>query len=274
MTDATALPRQRGFLDRPDCRLYWECMGSGPAIVFAHGLGGNHLSWWQQVAHFAPHYTCVTFSHRGFAPSTAPAGGPDPAAYAGDLAALVAHLDLTDVRIVGQSMGGWTALDTAFAKPAWLRAIVMAATSGTIDPRQAGGDMAGWTQGASDARRAALGAGVHPAIGLRAAREQPALHQLYRAIDELSTGLDKEAVRARLGASRTRPLSDLAAVSVPVLWLTGEEDGTYPSFAVPAMAAATPRGTHIQFEATGHSAYFERAAAFNKIVGDFFSELD
>ena len=78
---------QRGFLERPDCRLYFEVEGSGPFLVFAHGLGGNHMSWWQQVPHFSARYTCVTFSHRGFAPSSAPPGGPDPAAYLGDLAA-------------------------------------------------------------------------------------------------------------------------------------------------------------------------------------------
>ena len=72
----------RGFLDRPDCRLYYEAEGAGPVLVFAHGLGGNHMSWWQQVPHFRDRYTCVTFSHRGFAPSSAPPGGPDPAEYA------------------------------------------------------------------------------------------------------------------------------------------------------------------------------------------------
>jgi 3-oxoadipate enol-lactonase len=30
-------------------QLYYERAGSGPAIVFLHGLGGNHLSWWQQM---------------------------------------------------------------------------------------------------------------------------------------------------------------------------------------------------------------------------------
>ena len=60
---------QRGYLDRPGCRLYYEVCGAGPFLVFAHGLGGNHLSWWQQVPHFRDRYTCVTFSHRGFAPS-------------------------------------------------------------------------------------------------------------------------------------------------------------------------------------------------------------
>ena len=33
--------------------LYYEVHGDGPAIVFAHGAGGNHLSWWQQVPVFA-----------------------------------------------------------------------------------------------------------------------------------------------------------------------------------------------------------------------------
>ncbi len=51
--------RSVGRLKRPFGDLYYEVSGSGPALLFAHGLGGNHLSWWQQVAHFAPHYTCV-----------------------------------------------------------------------------------------------------------------------------------------------------------------------------------------------------------------------
>ena len=37
---------KRGYLDRPDCRIYYEVSGEGPLLVFAHGLGGNHLSWW------------------------------------------------------------------------------------------------------------------------------------------------------------------------------------------------------------------------------------
>ena len=56
---------KRGFLDRPGCRIYYEITGLGPAIIFAHGLGSNHLTWWQQIPHFSDRYTCVTFAHRG-----------------------------------------------------------------------------------------------------------------------------------------------------------------------------------------------------------------
>ena len=126
--------RRIGSLPRPGCRLHYEVTGAGPAIVFAHGLGGNQLSWWQQVAHFAPRYTCIAFAHRGFAPSTAIPGGPDPSDYADDLAALIDHLRLADVRIVAQSMGGWSAVEYALRRTGKLKALVLAATTGTIDP--------------------------------------------------------------------------------------------------------------------------------------------
>src|SRR5262245_49122330 len=111
MTSYSAPPRRIGRLKRPFGEIYYEMTGSGPALLFSLALGGNHLSWWQQVAHSAPHYSCVTFAHRGFAPSSPVPAGPDAADYKGDLEALVEHLGFEDVRLVGQSMGGWTVLE-------------------------------------------------------------------------------------------------------------------------------------------------------------------
>jgi pimeloyl-ACP methyl ester carboxylesterase len=131
-------PRRVGTLERPGgVLIYYEVTGSGPPIVFAHGLGGNHMSWFQQVARFAPRFTCVTFAHRGFHPSSWLADGPDPAEYAGDLAALIDHLGFSEVRLVGQSMGGWTVLEYALANPDKVKALVLSSTSGTIDRRGA-----------------------------------------------------------------------------------------------------------------------------------------
>ena len=96
------------FLALDGCDLYYELHGSGPPLVFAHGLGGNHLTWWQQVPHFQDRYTCVVFAQRGFGRSKVHAGEPDPEAFADDLAALIDHLGFEDVRLVAQSMGGWS----------------------------------------------------------------------------------------------------------------------------------------------------------------------
>ena len=267
------LPRRRGVLQRPDCSIAYEVTGSGPAIVFAHGLGGNHLSWWQQVAHFARFWTCITFAHRGFAPSSPIPGGPDPADYADDLAALVDHLQLTDLRIVAQSMGGWTAVEYALRRPKGLRAVVLAATTGTIDHpqlRQPERDLLpGWrARGAALAQKLA-DAGIHVAAGARMAEEQPALHQLYRHIDDMNANLDKEALRARLGQGRVRAPEALADAGVPVLLVAGDEDIVMPPFAAEAIAAVVPGARSARIPLAGHSAYFERAAAFNAVVGAF-----
>jgi 3-oxoadipate enol-lactonase len=269
--------RRTGVLERPDCRIHYEVTGDGPAIVFAHGLGGNHLSWFQQVAHFAPRFTCVTFAHRGFYPSSPLADGPDPVQYAGDLAALIEHLKLDDVRIVAQSMGGWTAIEYALTKPAGLKAVVLACTTGTIDPLQIGEPertrLNSWLQNEAPKAPALFGRGIHPAAGERMAQEQPAMHLLYRHISEQNAGLDVMKVGARLMAMRTRAPESLRGVACPILFISGDEDIVIPPFAADAIARVAPGAKVAHIPDAGHSTYFERPAAFNAIVDEFLHTL-
>ena len=66
------------FMVRDGFRLYHEDTGGdAPTILFLHGAGGNHLSWWQQVPVFAEEYRCVTVDQRGFGQSPEVSGGPD-----------------------------------------------------------------------------------------------------------------------------------------------------------------------------------------------------
>jgi pimeloyl-ACP methyl ester carboxylesterase len=268
----------RAYLDRPGCRLYYEVTGAGPPIVFAHGLGGNHLSWWQQVPHFAGRHTCVTFAHRGFAPSSAIAGGPDPADYAGDLAALIDHLGLGDVCLAAQSMGGWACLDYALAQPRRVRALVLASTAGAIARRATllrdAPRLDAWIASAAAARTEMQKKGIHPAAGARLAREQPALHFLYQAIDAMAGAqFDKEALRTRMIALQTRSPEVLANLAVPTLFITGEEDVVFPPPLAGPLARSMPHARVEQVAAAGHSAYFERAAVFNRLVGEFFAAV-
>lgn len=255
------------ILHRDGADLFYEITGSGPALVFAHGLGGNHLSWWQQVPHFRDRYTCVTFAHRGFAPSTDLPGGPGPRAFVDDLAALIDHLGLAEVRLVAQSMGGWTALAYAVRHPERVRALVMACTTGTLDHPELGRIFATHRGGEAEL----FARGIHPAAGARMAREQPALHYLYAQINDLSHALDKQAVRATLMGMRTTPASAVAALTMPVLCLTGEEDIVIPPAAVAVLADTIPGARLARVPAAGHSVYFERPAEFNRLVDAFLA---
>jgi 3-oxoadipate enol-lactonase len=248
--------------------IYYEVHGSGRALIFAHGLGGNHLSWWQQVPHFRERYTCVTFAHRGFWPSTDAPNGPGPAAFVDDLAALIDHLGLGDVRLVAQSMGGWTCLGYALREPARVRALVMADTTGSLDHPEVARlrAQAGRTSDGLFAR------GVHPAAGARMALEQPALHVLYQQINDLAAGVDKTVLRRALTELCVTPPEQVAALPMPVLCIAGEDDVVIPPAAVEIFAALVPDARLVRVPAAGHSVYFERAAVFNSLVDRFLIE--
>jgi 3-oxoadipate enol-lactonase len=257
------------FLERDGAQLYYETHGAGPALIFAHGLGGGHLSWWQQVPHFRDRYTCVTFDHRGFGLSRETPGGRGPDAYVEDLAALVDHLGAREVRLVAQSMGGWNCLDYALRHPDRVRALVLACTTGTLsDPETE--RICGSTRWG--VRRAALAArNIHPACGERMAREQPALHFLYREVEALSSDLDKDAVRKKLIAMRTTPRAAIAGLRAPLLCITGEEDAVMPPAAVAMLASIVPGARLARVPEAGHSVYWERPETFNRLVDEFLA---
>ena len=273
----TAPATKRGFLDRPGCRIYYEVTGSGPPIIFAHGLGSNHLTWWQQVPHFSDRYTCVTFAHRGYPPGSE-IGVPDPKNFAGDLAALIEHLQLPDVRLVAQSMGGWTSIEYILAHPNHkVRALVLASTCGTIhkpsiplaDPQR----LTEWNERAAAARADMTRRGISPPAGEHMAREQPELHFLYRAIANASAAFDREELRKHLYAMATRPPDVLRNVPIATLFITGGEDIRYPPFLSDALAPLMPNARVEHVPDSGHSVYFQRAGVFNRLVENFLSKV-
>jgi pimeloyl-ACP methyl ester carboxylesterase len=254
-----------------DGSLYYEISGSGPVLAFAHGIGGNHRSWWQQVSHFSAHYTCLTFSHRGFVPSHDDTGKPRPHLFAQDLAALLDHLDFERVAIIAQSMGGWTALEFALHNPERVTALVLSATTGTL--RHPG--LVTLAATGADARNGALRArGVHPAAGERMAREQPELHRLFVEISRSSGEWDRDALRRALDGMRVRDPHELQAVTCPVLALAGAEDVVCPPANVRILAGSLPHANLAVVPRAGHSVYFERPAMFNEAVLNFLRDTE
>jgi pimeloyl-ACP methyl ester carboxylesterase len=233
------------------------------------------MTWWQQVPYFSGRYTCVTFGHRGYLPGSEIPGGPDPRDFAGDLAALIGHLQLSDVRLVAQSMGGWTCVEYILSFPHKVRALVLTSTCGTIhkpsvslaDPQR----LTDWNLKAAAARADMQRRGISPPAGERMAREQPALHFLYQAIGSTSTTFDREELRKRIGAMATRPPDVLRSFAMPTLFITGDEDTIYPPFLSDALAPLMPNAKVEQVREAGHSVYFQQASIFNQLVDRFLA---
>ncbi|MGW0044225.1 alpha/beta fold hydrolase [Rhodococcus sp. NPDC003348] len=86
--------------------LYYEDHGSGQAVVLIHGYPLDGSSWEKQTrALLDAGYRVVTYDRRGFGQSSKVTTGYDYDTFAADLNAVLTTLDLTDVILVGFSMG-------------------------------------------------------------------------------------------------------------------------------------------------------------------------
>ncbi|MBK6685917.1 MAG: alpha/beta hydrolase [Deltaproteobacteria bacterium] len=87
--------------------LYYEDHGAGKPVVLIHGWPLSGRSWESQVPSLVEAgYRVISYDRRGFGQSSQPWSGYDYKTLTSDLDALMTHLDLKDVTLVGFSMGG------------------------------------------------------------------------------------------------------------------------------------------------------------------------
>jgi pimeloyl-ACP methyl ester carboxylesterase len=247
-------------------RIYWESVGEGePALVLCHGAGGNHAVWFQQVPAFGRARRVVSWDHRGFGRSTARSGPTRPELALRDVAAVLDAAGVSGpIDLVGQSMGGWTALGFALAEPARVRRLVLADTPGGImTPELVTALRAlGATSGAApDAL------GLHPALGAGLVARDPARAYLYQMLG----GFGEPEVAKIAPALFGTVVSDerLAALAGRVLFVVGSEDALFPPAAIRASAAKVPGARIVEIADAGHSPYFEQPEAWNRAVAAF-----
>jgi non-heme chloroperoxidase len=95
-----------GTENSDDIEIYYEDHGSGQPVVLIHGYPLNGRSWERQErALLAAGYRVINYDRRGFGLSSQPTVGYDYDTFAGDLKAVLEHLALEDVILVGFSMG-------------------------------------------------------------------------------------------------------------------------------------------------------------------------
>ena len=255
------------ILSRPSCDIYYETSGEGPAIVFAHGAGGNHLSWWQQIPVFSGAYRCVAFDHRGWGRSIEQEGGPGPAAFVDDLIALLDELEIEKTALVAQSMGGWSCLGATLRQPERIAALVMADTLGGLtNPEIAAGAEVVAERQRREGHRGLGTMAYHPNLRER----DPSMAFLYDEVMAMNPPLDG-SIRQTLAALAPDP-DAVAALEVPLLWVVGGEDRIFSPVMARAAQAHVPGSSYFEVPDTGHSVYFERPVQFNMQLNSFLVE--
>jgi 3-oxoadipate enol-lactonase len=241
--------------------LYYEEQGDGPSLIFAHGVGGNHASWYQQAPFFARWYRVITFDHRGFGNSTADPDGVDRASFVGDLEALLAALAIEETALVAQSMGGWTMAGFTLRHPARVRALVMADTLGGITQTGPLADrLANLARATRDLPQ------LDRVLAPQFPKRHPAQAELYLQLASFNT-INRFNLRGSPGSAPSP--ADMEKLGVPILFLVGQEDVLYPPDVIRMVHEAIPGSKLAVVPDAGHSVYFESPDVFNHEVLSF-----
>jgi pimeloyl-ACP methyl ester carboxylesterase len=112
-----------------DFELNYQRIGAGEDVVLVHGLGANLAFWYLGGGrHLANNRQVLLYDLRGHGRSSIPATGYRLPSMVADLEALMSHLGMGPVHLVGHSFGGRVALAFAGLYPERVRSLVVADT--------------------------------------------------------------------------------------------------------------------------------------------------
>lgn len=251
----------------------YKLEGEGPeTIVLVNGLADDLESWLFQMEDFlGAGYRVLRFDNRGIGLSDAPPGPYTTAQMAADAKALVDHLGLKKIHLVGVSMGGMIAQEYALAWPRDLRSLSLCCTYAAPGP--------------FCSRMFALWADMAPRMGVPAVmrdvtlwaftqdfflNRQAELKEFEAAMAALPQSVD--AYLAQLHAIQVHDTRKrLKRIKVPTMVLAGADDILIPMNLSKELHGLIPGATWATSKG-GHAYLWEHPKAFNKKVLGFIAK--
>jgi 3-oxoadipate enol-lactonase len=251
------------YAESAGAKIYFESQGSGEAILFAHGAGGNAGIWFEQVAAFSDRYQCISFDHRTFARSPADPATITPTQFRDDALAVLDAAGVAEAHLVAQSMGGWTALRMLLDVPERVLTATLSGTPGGLENRQPTESARNLT--ANDDRGSS---GVMATMS-KATAKDPVRMQLYQAINAFNTEFTMSSLKGLGGADFIIKREMVAEAAKPVLFIAGDEDPLFPAELLSSYVPWFPDARIEVVQDAGHSPYFEQPQVFNALLADF-----
>jgi len=257
----------------PEVAIHFHDLGEGAPVVFLHGSGigvSAAANWWMNLPAIAEHHRVLALDLLGFGlTQSAPTVEFGVRAWVDQVIRFADRLGLSRFWLVGNSLGGWVALQLACDHPGRVAGIVSMGTGGGARAPVKRADSEQLSITTDDMRRM-LGAFVSdPAfvtdelieIRLRAANRDGVHEQYQRVL----------AARERDRAESPIGHADLERLDVPVLLIHGREDKVIPLRRSLDLLDALPAADLHVYSRCGHWSQIERADDFNEAVIRYIS---
>lgn len=263
-------------------RLYYEQAGSGTPLVFVHEFAGDHRSWEPQMRHFARRYHCITYAARGYPPSDVP---DEPERYGqyravDDLVAVLDAVGAKTANVVGNSMGGFTALHLGLRYPNRARSLVIGGCGYGAHP-DAEPRFREESEKVATAFDTEGSSAMSQWYGFGPARVQYETKDPRGHAEHVTVLAEHDPVGAALtmrAVQKSRPSlyalrSELGALDVPTLIVAGDEDeGVLETDLM--LKRTIPRSGLAVLPKSGHVTNLEEPELFNLHVERFLGQVD
>jgi pimeloyl-ACP methyl ester carboxylesterase len=237
--------------------IYYEVHGQGPAIMFVHGSGGHHAAWWQQVAALRDRYTLITVDLRGFGNSDSSMPEFDGQDFPQDVIAVLDATDLTDVMVVGQSIGATAALKAGIRRPDRVGGVVLAHSLGGIDHPELAELVA------ADRAEAVKLPVIDRLMSKQFQQQQQEMVFLFQQLGTFNVATMADLRNLSVGGPT---IDDVVASGLFVAFLAGELDAVLGLTTVERAHELLP-DSHLEVVPGGpHSMYWETPGLFNAAI--------
>ena len=258
--------------------IYYTEEGSGRPLVLLHGMSSCGEAWFQQLEAFRDRFRVIAYdsvNHGHSSNSPRDAEEPDRA---DELEGFLAALGIERPVLAGNSMGANTLLRWAARHPAGAAALIPSG-SGVGDGSSAAPARAGAPAGAGGARRAldmeTLLLPIGDALTDGFKRDRPRMYERYLRIRSTATRIEAlRHPRTPAGAAladRGTLHERVGAITAPMLVVVGSLDRALPR--AENLHKRVPGSEYAVIEAAPHNVYYEAAAAYNEVVGDFLARV-
>jgi pimeloyl-ACP methyl ester carboxylesterase len=258
--------------------------GSGPVVLFIHGILGSQRQWEHLVDSMDDDHRVLLPDLFGHGESAKPLGDYSLSAHAAAMRDLLDHLGIERVTLVGHSLGGGIAMQFSYLFPERVEHLVLVSSGGLgreVNVMLRSATLPGAAQVLSViasprvlTRVEALGRGASR-LGWRPGADISAAWRGFSALG------DRESRRAFLAT--TRAVIDLGGQSisahdhldgsqpVPTMIVWGSKDRMIPASHALSLEEALPDCRIEIFEGAGHFPHLEDPDRFARVLRDFIA---
>lgn len=247
--------------------------GSGTPIVFLHAFPLDRTMWEPQVRALSGRFRVITVDLRGHGESEARLWNFPLDAYAEDVHALLAHLQIPRAVLVGLSMGGYVLFAFHRRYPEQVRALILADTRAQADTEEGRRGRCGMAQAAFTQGHGPVVDAMLPKLLSRASRDgRPEL--VARVTDMIRrTPVSGIVVDCMAMADRPEALTLLPDITCPTLVLVGDQDQATPPADARTIADGIKGARLAIIPGAAHLSNLERPEEFNQAVAGFVESL-